>query len=288
MGHKHHPHNLSFLNSISLHMRMAMDMPDSPQPSSTSSPSATTSTTWSSLHSSLPVSYQVAIALDAFVLFITFTALLLLAVYIRRQIARRKALESDDLEMKCCGDEGRDSLCNDRAPVHEGRKSKTSVLLGKLRRSGLSQGGDRNGGEEKTTRMKKGHVRWTSSVEALGPDCNSEKIAMKAGHASAPPQDTKTDSNEWQTDTWGSSSRLKAKRNMELGLRTGMGMSAGVGMGVGLGQNSGFRVNPLGRSWWFGGLGGIGQDGRWERGSLWKGYGARRERERLAMMMNGA
>ncbi|PMD16783.1 hypothetical protein NA56DRAFT_302382 [Hyaloscypha hepaticicola] len=61
-----------------------MLMPDSPQPP----PSAPSS--WR-LGTSLPVSYRVAIAIDAIVLLITILSLILLFVYIRRQYNRRKS-----------------------------------------------------------------------------------------------------------------------------------------------------------------------------------------------------
>ena len=59
-----------------------MLMPDSPQPSPPSS--------WR-LGTALPVSYRVAIAIDAIVLLITILSLVLLGVYIRRQYNKRKS-----------------------------------------------------------------------------------------------------------------------------------------------------------------------------------------------------
>jgi hypothetical protein len=64
-----------------------MEMPDSvPYPNSDPSPPAHS---WIEAGTGLPVSYRIAIALDAFVLFVTIGALILLAVYVSRQYRRR-------------------------------------------------------------------------------------------------------------------------------------------------------------------------------------------------------
>ncbi|KAE9372583.1 hypothetical protein N431DRAFT_243817 [Stipitochalara longipes BDJ] len=88
-----------------LRLKNRMQMPDSPQPPNPSS---------FRLGAQLPVSYRVAIAVDAFVLLITIMSLVGLGVYIRRQLRRRKdsllhnqeegyGFDSDDA---CSDDEG--------------------------------------------------------------------------------------------------------------------------------------------------------------------------------------
>lgn len=65
-----------------------MEMPDSvPYPDSDPSPPPHS---WIEAGTGLPVSYRIAIALDAFVLFVTIGALIMLAVYVSRQYRRRK------------------------------------------------------------------------------------------------------------------------------------------------------------------------------------------------------
>jgi hypothetical protein len=114
--------------------KQRMLMPDSPQPSPPSS--------WR-LGTQLPVSYRVAIAVDAIVLLITILSLVLLGVYIRRQYRRRKSSllhgkeEYDFDDEESLGDSGKDG----------------------------EAGGEMERGVE---RKKKGHVRWTSSVVGMG------------------------------------------------------------------------------------------------------------------------
>jgi hypothetical protein len=211
-----------------------MEMPDSP-PSTSST--ATLKSTWDAFHSALPVSYRVAIALDAFVLLITFGALILLAVYIRKQIKRRRMPE-DDLEMKCCGG---GSGIMDMEDTE--RPKKKPGLLKKFR-----------------VGRKKGHVRWTSSVEVEGCE-KGEKEMVKMKHGS----------EEWETNTWGPKTGPKSgsihhieNAQFDIGMRGGGG--------------GGFRVNPLGKG--KRGISGIGDNGEWKRGSLWKGMEERRQKER--------
>jgi hypothetical protein len=117
-----------------------MEMPDSP-PSTPQPPS------WS-IGTQLPVSYRVAIAVDAFVLLITICSLIGLGLYIRYQYRRRKAglLYGHDSEF-----------------VFDDSCSEDDVDL-KEEEAGL-EGGLREGQGE---RKKKGHVRWTSSVVGMG------------------------------------------------------------------------------------------------------------------------
>lgn len=223
-----------------------MEMPDSPP-----QPSQTAKSTWDSIHGSLPVSYQVAIALDAFVLFITFAALLLLTIYIRKQI-KRKRLAEDDLEMKCCGGSRSGSICTENT-VLPGEKRKG--LLAKLTGEG---------------RKPKGHVRWTSSVEAVDEKgLEREVVKMKRG------------SGEWETDTWGprSSSKAHSKIAFEENAKPeGVHHVEDVAFDIGMRGDGGasFRINPSGKG--RKNAGGISSDGEWKRGSLWKGMSDKREK----------
>jgi len=217
-------------------MRIRMEMSDSP-PSASSTPVAQSA--WDAIHSSIPVSYQVAIALDAFILFITFAVLLLLAFYIRNQIKLRSQLSEDgDLEMKggasCTASNGSE---NANFPGNTGTKRS---MLGKLTR-------------------KKGHVRWTSSVEQCSDGAEKgerERVKMKLG------------SGEWVTDTWGPRSAKK--------IVDGGGLQVGMRGGN---AKSGLRFNPLERNKPGADAGGIGE---WQRGSLWKSVEARREKKEKA------
>lgn len=185
--------------------------------------------------SSIPVSYQVAIALDAFILFITFAVLILLAFYIRKQLVLRRLLShSSDVEMKG----------ETQSPNASNATAGNSNTIG--RRNTLG----------KFTR-KKGHVRWTSSVEQCsemgsGEKGERERVKMKLG------------SGEWETDTWGPSTKKGPGGGAD-------GESMGVGMRGGGNAKSGFRFNPLGRRKSSTGA------GEWQRGSLWKDVEARRE-----------
>jgi hypothetical protein len=122
-----------------LRLKPRMLMPDSPRPAHISS--------WSP-GSQLPVSYRVAIAIDAVVLVITILSLVLLGVYIRRQYRRRKASLLHDTEYNFDSDSEDDA---------EGEL--------KLEEAGIPQGAKGEMGAEK---KKKGHVRWTSSVVGMG------------------------------------------------------------------------------------------------------------------------
>ena len=96
-----------------------------------------TSTSWRP-GAQLPVSYRVAIAVDVFVLLTTAFSLVLLGVYIRQQLWRRKrGLLRGDGKEEGFSDDG------------EGGEE------------GVGNGEGRKGG-------KKGHVRWTSSVVGMG------------------------------------------------------------------------------------------------------------------------
>jgi hypothetical protein len=223
-----------------------MEMPDS----SAAPATETAKSTWDTIHSSLPVSYQIAIALDAFVMFITFAALLLLALYVRKQIKRRRQLADDDLEMKCCGGKI-DNMYSDI--MEKPDKKRSGGLLGKL-----------------TGKKPKGHVRWTSSVEACTDDNSFVKMKMKS------------ESSEWETDTWSKGSNsspqciaLETEKPRSIHNAEDLGASYNVGMRGG--GTVGFRVNPLGGA---GTNGGINNDGRWERGSLWKSIKAKKAKER--------
>lgn len=124
-----------------LRLRPRMDMPDSPRPPQPSS--------WS-VGTQLPVSYRVAIAVDAVVLLTTILSLIGLGWYIRRQLQKRK----DSLLHHHEAGYGFDSDDEDGGDV-------SLDLDGKAEEGMLvsSQRGERK---------KKGHVRWTSSVVGMG------------------------------------------------------------------------------------------------------------------------
>lgn len=154
--------------------------------------------------------------------------------------------------MKCCGGSRSGSICTENT-VLPGDKRKG--LLAKLTRGG---------------RKPKGHVRWTSSVEALDEKgVEREVVKMKRG------------SEEWETDTWGprSSSKAHSKSisaaNAEPeGVHHVEDVAFDIGMRGGSGKN--FRVNPLGKG--KKNAESIDSDGEWKRGSLWKGLSDKREK----------
>jgi hypothetical protein len=119
-----------------LRLKNRMLMPDSPRPPQ--SPS------WS-VGTQLPVSYRVAIAVDAFVLVITILSLVGLGVYIRRQLRRRREGLLGDVEYNFDDSSSEDEV--------DSKQEEAAI-----------ESGMPNGVEKK----KKGHVRWTSSVVGMG------------------------------------------------------------------------------------------------------------------------
>ncbi|KAN0110745.1 hypothetical protein V8E51_007132 [Hyaloscypha variabilis] len=123
-----------------------MQMPDSPHPPPHTS---------FDLGAQLPVSYRVAIAVDAVVLLVTILSLIGLGVYIRRQIRRRR----DGLLQN--QEEGYGFESDDASSGDEDEDGKGDIALGddgKVGEAGVGEMG----------RKKKGHVRWTSSVVGMG------------------------------------------------------------------------------------------------------------------------
>jgi len=120
-----------------LRLKNRMLMPDSPQPPESHS--------WS-VGTQLPVSYRVAIAVDAFVLVITILSLVGLGVYIRRQLRRRREGLLGDVEYNFDDSSSEDEV--------DSKQEEAAIETGMP-----------NGGVEK---KKKGHVRWTSSVVGMG------------------------------------------------------------------------------------------------------------------------
>jgi hypothetical protein len=133
-----------------------MDMPDS-------HPSSPEPTSWR-LGKQLPVSYRVAIAVDAFVLLITICSLVLLGVYIRRQYTKRMMglLHGHDAEYGFD-----DSSSEDEGDLKEEEAGR----------------GVKDRGVKIGERKKKGHVRWTSSVVGMGVfvEWDVSEVEGKAG-----------------------------------------------------------------------------------------------------------
>ncbi|KAE8449059.1 hypothetical protein EG329_008647 [Mollisiaceae sp. DMI_Dod_QoI] len=156
-----------------------MEMPESPPPPPNSTPSASANSYWNFAANGLPVSYQIAIIIDAFVLVVTIVSLCLLGWYMRRQYRRRRLLQlihereredanlDLDLELK-----GRDM-----------EAGKMGGVLGKL--------GAGKGKKEKKERKKKGHVRWGSNVQGGSVDLDSLKISPES-QASTPTSSAST------------------------------------------------------------------------------------------------
>ncbi|CZR58672.1 uncharacterized protein PAC_08564 [Phialocephala subalpina] len=89
-------------------LKTRMEMPDSPPPPPPppGPPPSTSAKVWNFATNGLPVSYRVAIIIDAFVLVVTIISLCLLGWYMRKQYRRRRLLqaireqEQDDVGLK--------------------------------------------------------------------------------------------------------------------------------------------------------------------------------------------
>ncbi|KUJ13784.1 uncharacterized protein LY89DRAFT_721002 [Mollisia scopiformis] len=138
-------------SSSSPSLTTRMEMPDSPPPPP---PPNSPPSYWNFATNGLPVSYRVAIIIDAFVLVVTIVSLCLLGWYMRKQYRRRRLL----------------------ALIHEQEQE------GKLR--GLEEGMER-----RERRKNKGHVRWGSGVQGGSMDLETLKSVEEPEYLKASNQD---------------------------------------------------------------------------------------------------